>query len=469
MGRFSYALWMVEVTVLFVTLGLPNALTRYLSHYQGQGNSTAQAQLVHGGAIAYVGITAVACAAVYFLVSRVLFVDLDQGLGSALALLVATQLWAGLSQAVLTGLQDFKTLATLTIISTLISVVGQSVGAALWGVQGAVFGTAAAFTIPALAFVMVVKRRFKDSTRKSNAASSARPERDFYLYAANSWLAALISAVTWGRAELFFIERFSRPAELGFFAIGLLWSGVVIQTVGLMSAALMPHFSSLAGSRDLLRLKSDYRRLSVLAALVAFPLSAGGAALMPELIRLIFGDAYVGGLASARIMIATGLWSFATVGSAAVYGLGEAALIMRWSVLGATLTVLGCLLLVPEHGATGAATVRFLVQGTMVGIGAYLLRSRYGLPFPARTLGAIAGAAFACALTARVVASFVSEAPLVALVLAVATGGGVYVVALRVLRILTPEDAAVLHALAGHLPSPLAAWLKRRISWVANA
>lgn len=469
-GRFSYALWMVEFTVLLLTFGLPGALTRYLANYQGQCRATAQVELVRWCTLGYVPITAAACAVTYLLARYVVFDDLDKGIGAALAMLVTAQLWAGLNQAVLTGFQDFKTLALLTVASAVVSVAGQSVGAVLWGIQGAVLGAAAAFAILALGFVLVGYPRIQGAARTALFNPPTPPERGFYFYAASTWLAVLISAVAWGRAELFFLERFSPPAELGFFAVGLLWSGMVVQAVGLIAGALMPHFSTLDGSRDASRLKGDYRRLTVLVALVAFPVSAGGVALMPELIRLAFGEAYAGAVPSARLMMAAGAWSFATVGSAAIYGIGEAGLIMRWSVLGAVLTILGCLLLVPEYGAAGAATVRWCVQGTMVGIGAHLLRSRYGLPFPGRKLGAVAVAATVCALAARAVASSADKVPPAAvLLLAVATGAVVYVIALRLLRVLAPEDATSLMTFVRRCPRPLSVWIAGGIRWVTRA
>lgn len=468
LGVYGYAVWLVEFAVLIVSFGLPQALTRFLAHAQGGGRTSAGWRLLLRLAWTYAVVSVLGAAALYGLVRLRLGVAVDHTLAGPLALLLALQLWAGLSQAALTGLQRFKSLARLNAANVLVLLAGQFVGASLAGVWGVILGTAAAYAVTAAALwrlIFVQANPFRE--RDESEGPTAVPP-NFLNYAASAWVAAVVSAVTWGRAEIYFIERYADHTQVGYFTVGLLFSSLVIQVISLMAGALLPHFSMLSGADAQARLKSDYRRLTLYAAMVAFPLSLGGAALMPELVRVVFGAQYMEAVTIARLLMLAGLWAFATVGSAVVYGLGEAGLVMRWSFLGALLMVLGCLWLVPTHGASGAAATRVVVHGAMILIGAWLLRTRYGMPFPGRQLLRLALAACLCATAAWLVAQVVLL-PWAALTLGTLTGAVAYLAALRALGCILPDEGRTLATLIARFPTPIRRSSTAVLSWVVQA
>lgn len=455
MGQFSFLLWMTEILVLIVSIGLPQALMRYLANAQGAGKMEGQKRLLGWATRVYIVVSVVATIGMYFLARRVTFDDtsIDPALAAALSILIALQLWAGLTQALLIGLQRFETYARIALVSSLVLIAGQSLGVVFWGLYGAICGAAAAFAVGAISFLLVANREIiRADTRHEGQHCPSQPSKEFFAYAMYAWLAAVISSVAWGRSELFFVERYAGSQEAGFFSVGLMFSSLILQTIALVSGAFLPHFSQALGAGEHARVSRDYRRLTSTIAIVAFPISLGGLALMPELMRLVFGSSYEQAVASARWLIATGLWSFATVGSAVVYGFGDAKVIARWSLLAAALLILGCFLLTPAFGASGAAAVRWCVNGLMVAIGAYLLRYKYGQPFPARDLVKTFAAASACALVARITADLVGS-DLSSVVFGIVLGAFTYLASLRWLRVITPDDAQALRGLVARMPA----------------
>jgi len=181
------------------------------------------------------------------------------------------------------------------------------------------------------------------------------------------------------------------------------------------------------------------------------PISLGGLALMPELMRLVFGPDYEQAVPVARWLIATGLWAFATVGSSVIYGFGDARVIFRWGLIAAFMLASGCYLFTPDYGAAGAGAVRWLVNGIMIAIGAYLLRYRYGQPFPGWSLAKTLVAALICAFSARIAANYGSS-DLLGLLPSVATGAIAYLFSLRILNVITSDDVASIRGVINRLP-----------------
>ena len=452
MGQFTFATWLVEVGVLGVSLGVPSAVSRHVAVTSARGASAGLAQLLRPLALWGVASTGIGSALVFTLGLIWVFPKSGWPLSVALALVLCCQLWAGVAQAVLVGLQRFKSLAAVATYGSLTSLAAAGVGSALWGVAGAIIGTGLGFAVSAAFAACLVRDAWRQGVSRESATIGL--SRDFWEYALNTWGAAVISAVVWGRTELFFLERLAGHMEVAYFGVGLVFSSVTVQLIQLFTGGLMPHFASLVGRGEAKVIDRDYERLTTLAAGVSFATSFFAIALMPELLAVMFGASYTEAVAAGRWLAASGLWTFATVGSAVIYGLGDAALIRRWSLLGAFLMIVGCYILVPGYGAAGAAAARFAVQGIMVTVGSLILQYRYGLTFPIRRLTRLLGAAAIGGLLARTAAT-VAGGGLSGLAAGMMVGVLAYLVALRLMRIVDPDLGAALVGAARRAPRPL--------------
>lgn len=454
-GRYAFVLWLVEMLVMFFNAGLPAALNRFLALSLGRADWAAARQMVRlgvaAGAILALAAALATLGAAWF---RPLTDTALLTLAFPLALLAAAQLGAGIAQAILTGLHDFRAYARAVAVGSIFLLFAQIAGVYGWGLEGAIYGALIGQAATALLAVIAVARG-ASSACVSPSPAAAIERTAFVRYARDSWLAALISAVVWGRTELYFLERLSTAEQVGYFAVGLVFSAIIVQAVNLVSGILLPHFSTLVGAAEKHRLHSDYRRLTFYFALFTFPIAAIGIAVTPEIVALLLGPSYAGAIASARILMATGALAFATVGSAVVYGQGDAHVIRNWSLLGAVLLASLCTMLAPSYGASGAAAARIAVQAAMIGVGFRLLYLRYGLIVPVWDLMKLFFAASGSGLAALAGTAVVSSG-LVAIALATFVGVFAYVFCLRWLRAVRADDAAVLQTVIGKVPAPLA-------------
>lgn len=451
-GHFAFLMWLAESLVLLFSVGLPTTLNRFLALKMGRGEEAIVLRILHFSLRAGLVMSLLAVFATYVLALHLMKDSATSDMASALAWLVAVQLWAGLTQAILIGLQHFRAYARIVVLSSLVLVVGQIIGTLGWGLQGAIYGTLASYLVSAALNLRAILQtplwKRQPTENIFDIARSITP------YARDAWLAGLISAVTWGRAELFFLEWFSTAREMGYFAAGMVFSSLLIQAVGLVSGAFLPHLSYLVGEGKKERVGEDYRRMIIFIALPIFPLALGGIALMPDIVPLLFGAAYADATPAAQWLMAAGILAFASAGSAVVYSHGDAHIIRNWSVLGACLLVLLCILLAPVAGAEGVAAARFFVQSFMIGIGFYLLRSRYDMPVPLRPLVMLLAAAASCAVAASLISQLVGGG-VAGILCGIACGATVYGLMLRMFNVISAEDAATLANLFARLPSML--------------
>jgi O-antigen/teichoic acid export membrane protein len=449
-GRYVFLTWLVELTILCISLGLPTTLTRYLAEFGEQSNATLRVPLVGWVTRRYLPLSLIGAIGAYFVVLGWLSDSAHDQPAYLVSLLVLCQAWAGLIGAYLSGLQDFRRLAWVNMLSSIVLVALQWAGSRYFGLEGALVGAMVSCLVP----LLTVRAWNLPWTRQLHEVAFRAP--GVPRYALHTWLAALISSIVWGRMEIFFLDRYNTATETGYYGIALTLSMVVVQGAGLLTGALMPHFASLVGRGADEDLRRDYRRLTVIVALFVFPVALGGAALMPELLPGVFGEAYRPAVPAAASLMALGVLAVSGVGSAMVYGLGESGFIFRWGTLGAAMMAVGCYLVIPVFGALGGAAVRSGVQITMIVLSLVLLKRRYGMSFPFRSIGRITVAATICAINAHATMLLV---PNFALAAGVAAGAVAYVVAIHFIRPLPTADAEALAGIAARLP----AWAARQV------
>jgi O-antigen/teichoic acid export membrane protein len=366
---------------------------------------------------------------------------------------------ATLNGADLAGRQRFDLLARLTFFSSLVLVVGQTAGARFFGVPGALMGTAAGALLPALYGLGLL--RGSSRTGPVPAALGSRVWR----YAANTWLAAMVSAIIWSRAEIFFLERYRGSGEVSSFAVGVALSSLASQGPLLLMGAFLPHFSQLRGAGERPAIAAAYASGTRLVALLLFPLSFGIAAVVPVLLPLVYGAGYSAAVPVATALLMLASLGFANIGSSLMYAYERSRFIAMAGVVGAVVSVGAWLLLVPAFGAEGAVLVRAALQVSMIALATWYIVRVLGFPFPMASLGRTLLAAMASALTMRLTITFSQTA--LGLLAAGTLGLASYLLAARWLRVVEEEDARRIQAMTGRLPGLLARPLGHVIAWLS--
>ncbi|GJD52177.1 hypothetical protein OPKNFCMD_4939 [Methylobacterium crusticola] len=457
-GVVGFAVWAITMSVMVADLGIPGSLTRFLPELRARSTLDADglsaallrpyvlvSACVAGGFFAYAAWLAVAHPAG----------DAWQiGPGSfrssplfwlLCGLACLSQSLASFVNSYLRGVQDFAALARLALLSAGVQIVATGVGVVTFGAGGAI-----ASSVIGSAVVMVAIVRLP---RAGSAVSPALRDR-VRRYALESWVSHLVTAFLWSRMEVIFLERSFGSHAVGLFTVSLTLSNLATQGPLLLTGALLSHLSEHSGADHAERRQNLYPASVRLLALIVFPLCLGTAGIMPLLLPLLFGPAFDSAITAATILVGSAsLVTIATIAYSYLFAMERTRFILGSGLVGAILSIVAGLTVVPAAGLLGAAGSRAVIQ-TLVSatIVCYAWRA-LGCVLPAADLARMFLAALLCAVAARMVATVSSGVP--GLVLAIVMGALVYAAALRVLKPLPTADLHRMREALRSLPVPL--------------
>jgi len=238
--------------------------------------------------------------------------------------------------------------------------------------------------------------------------------------------------------EIFFIERYWSSHEVGLFSAALTLASIAIYGPVLLRGACVPHFANLLGAGDRKSIDRTYGAGTRLMSLIAFPIGLGGAAIVPVLLPVLYGDQFAPARPMAAVLTGLSCLTFAGVGSALVYGIGYTRFVALVEGAGGAASIAACFLIIPHYGAWGAVWVRVGIQTAIIVF--QTLYITFGLKFHVPYLHILKTlcAAILCAATAWGVIFFLPHAA--AVPLAIVLGSIAYVFSVRHLGVVRYED-----------------------------
>ena len=148
----------------------------------------------------------------------------------------------------------------------------------------------------------------------------------------------------------------------------------------------------------------------------------------------------------------TAALAFTTISSSLVYAEERPSLIALGGFIGAMISVTAGFLIISRFGAWGAVWSRLFLQGSMIALLTWFIVTRLHFSYPFRSLGRTVMVAGLCSLCAWGMIHLVNI-PYVALVTAVPVGVVVYMLSVRLFRVLGPEEVRQLKRIADRLPT----------------
>jgi O-antigen/teichoic acid export membrane protein len=257
---------------------------------------------------------------------------------------------------------------------------------------------------------------------------------------------AVVLQTLYFRVDELMLSVFRAPAELGTYAAAVRLIQGMILVPGVITSAAFPRLARWSHDAPE-RLVAGYRKLMKLLFLAGLPIAAGGTVLAPEIIRLLYGDAYPGSVTALRILLWALVLLFLTSGVNIVLNALDAVKTTAW-VLAACLVVnlvLNFLFIPPwglDLGYRGACISTLVAEAVNLGLLlASMSRRGVALPWDARWgSGLVAALALAvAALAARGLGPWV----------AMAAGAAAYVAALFAARAFDASDREIARELRG--------------------
>ncbi|MFK0163471.1 oligosaccharide flippase family protein [Rhizobium sp. NPDC090279] len=439
-GKVAYALWVATSAAALADMGLPQTLLRNAGGLAGDGN--AWKALVRTALRSFlISVGMIGTGIILFAVITYAQRDAQHAwFWLITGLLFLSYAFHVFSTAVARGRNRFSQTARTTLLGGAMQIPLVFLGAWLLGPTGALIGYIARYLPQALKL-----RGYIDPTIKySREALSPEMLR----YGRYIWFSDLIEILILSRIEFLFLGVFVSPTSIGYFAAGLGLASLIEQIMLQISPALIVNFTEVHARGNQQALDAAYGRVIRIVALIMLPISMGGAIIMPELLPLIFGDAFEPAVPVAVTLLAfVWLAGMSVIPWGIISASGHSAILLRVQITSAIATILLLTVLVPSLGLEGAALARAVIVTLTFALLGWMAWKYVQVAVPVAALAKTILAAILCAGAASLGVYMLNGLP--ALLSAIPTGAITYMLAIRFLRLITPEDAQILMATAG--------------------
>jgi O-antigen/teichoic acid export membrane protein len=394
MGTYSYTLWLVGALSIFANVGLPGAITKYVSEFVGSGHTSTAKQLANRLlrtqlAVAVV-ISVVTASCAFFSTAHRSIIVL------AAIMISAQALQQGLN-AVLAGLQEFGRIALLGFWMGLMQMACIGVAALLHaGVIGMVWATLIALWGGTLLFYRSVRDSFRHlpSDASLPLASTQDALGRVKTFVLTGSYILLLDTIVWQRSEVLFLKWYSLVTQIAFYTIAYSLASKLNDLTTIMSSVMLPRYSESYGRSGLGELRQAFITDLKYLQMLVVPVCILGVVVAKPAVLLIYGSAYLPMVMPLRILIASVTFtSMGVVASSLVIGTDKQSFIAKFGTLIAILNITLDLILIPKHGALGASIANSSAQIAGVAGGMAYVLHYIKVGFPWKVTATIYGAA----------------------------------------------------------------------------
>lgn len=446
-GIIAFSLWLTTTGALMAELGTGVTLLRILPQLKAEGYSAEQrrgfaAYLMQPTIISTIILLA-GYAFYYWEAERLHWAQDTRSVVWVTAGLFLIQSIGAYTKNYLIGEQQLGPYFRLTLWSSIIQLATVLFGALFFGVSGALAGYALA-GLPLFLHTLTV------------AAAKKDPCGIGLRYLVNSSMVLSLefinSSIFLNRIELVFLQKYWGIEAVGFYAVGLSMANLALQLPVQLSGSLLPYYSEKIHSQASGKLPASvFEGVVRSISYITLPMSFGLAAIAGPLMVAVFGPAFAPSGSTVSLLALTATpYVFMQICTQYLYSIDRMSQRTVIGLITSGIMVVGCFAVIPWFGGEGAALVRLVAFTAMCIMMLRLLHLDGSLR---SMFASIAKVTIASLLCGAVAYGFVSAfGNLAGIVGAILLGIFVYVIALRLLNAVPPEDIVILRQIAGRLP-----------------
>jgi O-antigen/teichoic acid export membrane protein len=369
-GRYSYWVWIVGTLATLASIGLPAALTKYVSEYIGKDEIGTAVRVAKRLLLTQLKVASGVAIATACFVS---FKTPYRGIIGLTAVMIFAQALQQSLGAALIGVQRFDRLALIGLYVALASVISVAVAALLHaGVMGMLWAALGAMGVGIWFYYhAVAKSLLKLPGSVESMPLPAGTFRRIRTFSATVSYVLLLDMIVWQRSEVLFLKWFSTLPQIGFYTLAYSVVSRLSDVASTFSNILLPLFSETYGRSGLQEIRpvlvSALRYLQMLMV----PICLLGIVVATPLVKLIYGPEFLP-VARPLQLLFLGL-SFTSVGvviSPLILGTENQRVIAKWGTVVAILNISLDLVLIPKYAALGASIANCTAQiaGVLGGI-----------------------------------------------------------------------------------------------------
>jgi len=431
-GIVAFALYIMALATAIAGLGLPQSALRFVA---GGASDDSYRPLSSALTKRFAATTGLMAAAIlsYALWLYAFGDETAAFIWAATTVLFLAYAYSALSLGVAHGLGQSGAVAKRTLAGCVVQPIAIMVGALLAGPAGAILGHALRHLPQAFAL-----RNYQATDRAPTSPMTPA----IRTYARNNWLSGLCVTLN-SRLELAILGLSFSIAAVGYYAIGLMLNGLVLQLSALLLVSLVPYLGFLHDQRDLPQLILAYRRSLRWLGIVLAPICFGGAAIAPVLIPSLFGEEFRPAVAIAEILIVFSFTtSLASVPMHMLLAHHRSAERLWLSALWNGIFIVLLIAAVPLYGGLGAAWVRGAISVATLASFLWYCSVRLDVPFVATDIVKIVAAGALSAIAARLCIYY--DPDLIGMCLGVVAGAVVYGASLLLLSVLSADEKTLI-------------------------
>jgi O-antigen/teichoic acid export membrane protein len=361
MGRQSFIAFVEILTIEIISSGFAMAVQRYVGESIGARRG-AQARwlaltmfrielvgaVIGGGVLVVLGLRGQVPQAAWILAG----------------VAAASGVMATVPGAILTGLQRWRDASIAGLATGGLGTVATLIILALGGRITAMFAVEAVTLSLAFIWTGLLARRALPSVADT-LEPAPELRRQTLRFAAYSSVGALLTLIVWRRSEFFFLNHYSADRQIAFYSIAFAVVSALVRLPSAMGQVLAPAVATLHGAGAHDRIQRGFSRGLRLLLVGSIPICAAAAAVGPATLELIWGEAYKPTRGPFLIMVAGSLLTPLTVLAASLLaGLGRVRIPLAVNACAGAVDLGLAFLLVPHHGAVGAAIANASAQAT---------------------------------------------------------------------------------------------------------
>lgn len=462
-GIITFSFWLSTTATMIAGLGTDVILPRMLPQLKARGYD-AMARRGFGAHLARVVVTVVffiLClyAASYYETERLHWASTAPDVLIITGLLFLVQSLGMMSISFMIGEQQVTTFFKLTLISAVLQLSVVLFGALYYGAAGALVG----YVVGQGVFFVYAIRLFavRPNACGTHAGTLAGSSAVISLQ-------IVVDSIFLNRIELLFLQQFHGVQLVGFYAIGLSLANLALQLPVQLTGTLVPYYTEQLQAQPNgklpVRLFEDLIRS---LAYFTLPMSFGLAAISWEMVSEVYGEAFLpAGNIVAILALSAPVSVFVQIATKYLFAIDRERDRLKIGIAGAIAMVLGCLALVPHFGGEGAALTRIAALLIMSVLLVRRMDFDGSLAPMFASLLRILVASTGCAVAAFFVADAIDG--LAGVGLAIVAGVAVYALALRLLRVVPPDDIALMERLLQKLPGRLKGPGKHMLNLIAS-
>jgi O-antigen/teichoic acid export membrane protein len=464
LGYFLYMAWIATMVETVGTFGIPATTRKYMSEYFGRG------QMGIARTVFYRTLRMQTCIAAVITVVSLFFIWF---FGDPRYHLISLFIIGGMFPHMVnlipalgnTALEDMRANVFASLVSTAIFVLAVFLSLHFgWNLLGISVGlfVMRAVELP-IRLIPLIRRLNQHSPEPLDRILGKR----MFVFSGQSLVLMVIGLVVWNRSEMVILKNFCADIrQVAFYSVAfnlterlLLFSQVFGTATGATMMAQYGRNSSQV--RGLVGTSVRY------LALISFPVHFGLAAIAGPVMWIIYGGRYSEAVPALIVTACLGIPKAFLIPVQALLSSWERQdLIIRWGLISGALNLILDFALIPKHGALGAA----LANGTTQTFAAlalwlcavHLLKVR----IPGMALLKTVLVSAAMAIVVHLAASRVPALP--AAIGSVFLGTAVYLILLRMARVLGPADHGRMLHLKSHVPSSTRRIFETSLNWLIS-